>query len=157
MRVWYRRVYAHCRSRLGSVADSEDASQEVFLRAFGRLETLRQPDAVGGWLRRIAQNVCIDMIRRSNTRQTNPLRDDPAEPNGDADSVVDRDEQAYVMKLVDSLPQTHREIVLLHYYDNLTYDEIASWLGVARPTVSLRLSEARRTLRSQLVGSEGHL
>ena len=56
--------------------------------------------------------------------------------------------------LVHALPPQLRETILLHYYEDMTYDEIANWLGVARSTVNERLSKARKLLRLKLLSQE---
>ena len=55
------------------------------------------------------------------------------------------------MRLVNALPDPLREIVLLHYYENMTYDQMAEWLDVARSTVNDRLSKARDMLKRQIL------
>ena len=149
---WYGRVYALCQARLRCRADAEDAAQETFTRGLQRLENLRSHEAVGAWLRGIAHHVCVDVIRRNRVRQSTNgnIADVPAA----GDNVVGRDEQAYLIGLIHDLPQQYRETVLLHYYEDMTYDEIASWLGVARSTVNERLSKARSLLKHKLLSQE---
>ncbi len=145
--VWYRRVYALCQAKLISQSDAEDAAQETFVRGIARLHELRSMDAMGGWLRGIARNVCIDVIRRNKVRQSSP---EPVETlAARTDSSPDRSDQliAYVKQLPDPL----REVVLLHYYEEMTYDQMARWLGVARSTVSERLGRARKILKQKMI------
>lgn len=150
VRHWYGKVYAHCQAKLISRSDAEDAAQEVFLRGFAGLDRLHQPDAIGGWLRGIAHHVCVDVIRRNQRHRTvgNPAEATVAD---DSEAALDRDEQNRLIKLVHQLPETYRETILLHYFESMTYDEIATWLGVARSTVNERLSKGRRMLKQQLL------
>ena len=146
VQFWYRRVFAHCHSRLLSPLDAEDATQETFFRALARIDELRAPAAMGGWLRQISHHVCIDMIRRQKVRQTSP-----ADFNQIASVTTESaGHREHVVRLVQALPESLREIVLLHYYDDMTYDQMASWLNVARSTVNERLSKARQLLKQQL-------
>lgn len=133
-----------------SLADAEDATQETFVRALGRIHELRVSAAVGGWLRQIAHNVCIDTIRRQRVRRTTPT-DLNTVAGSPSDSDVHRDSREHMLQLVHSLPEALREIVLLHYYDSMTYDQMAEWLNVARSTVNERLSKARHLLKQQLL------
>jgi RNA polymerase sigma-70 factor, ECF subfamily len=104
---------------------------------------------MGGWLRQIAHNVCVDTIRRQKVRQTSPVNLD--EVAGVAtESTGGRESREHLVRLVHALPESLREIVLLHYYDNMTYDQMAAWLNVARSTVNDRLSKARQLLKQQL-------
>lgn len=151
IQCWYGRVYAQCQATLRSAADAEDATQETFARGLAQLDQLKTPTALGGWLRGIAHNVCVDLIRRSQVRSSTTDWVDSLptpEPN---DDVTSKDEQAYLIGLVHDLPQQFRETILLHYYEDMTYDEIANWLGVARSTVNERLSKARSLLKQKLL------
>lgn len=105
---------------------------------------------MNSWLRNIARNVCVDLIRRNQTRRTQAA--ELSEVAGDAGSecLAKNEECEHVMHYVTALPEELREIVLLHYYEELTYDQMAHWLGVARSTVNERLSKARLLLKQQL-------
>ncbi|QEF98674.1 RNA polymerase sigma factor SigM [Stieleria maiorica] len=147
---WYRRIYAFCQARLICDSDSEDAAQETFVRAIIHLHRLRTRDAIGGWLRQIAHNVCVDMIRRQQVRRSAGIDVQSIPTENEADAPADRDQKEHLMRLIAALPEPQREVLLLHYYDNLTYDEIAAWLGVARSTVHDRLHRARMKLKAEL-------
>ncbi|MEM7311517.1 MAG: sigma-70 family RNA polymerase sigma factor [Planctomycetota bacterium] len=145
--VWYRRVYALCQAKLISQSDAEDAAQETFVRGIARLDELRSQNAMGGWLRGIARNVCVDLIRRNKVRQTSgePIETLAAKANNSTNES--KQLNAYIGQLPDPL----REVVLLHYYEEMTYDQMAEWLDVARSTVSERLSKARRILKQKMI------
>ena len=151
VQFWYRRVYALCQSRLHSATDAEDAAQETFLRGFGQIDQLRDQQALGGWLRRIACNVCVDFIRRQKVRETSPT--DIETIAGGKSSSTDS-QNATLRRLIEQLPEPLAEIVLLHYYQEMTYDQMAQWLGIARSTVNERLRKARTLLKQQLTSME---
>ena len=147
-------MYALCRSRLISVADSEEATQETFLRAITHNDELKNAGSLGAWLRRIARNVCVDKIRRKQVRKAETLDQHAAYANENDEVVEQKDHADYLLGLIDQLPEVQREVVFLHYYDNMSYDQMAEWLGVARSTVNDRLGKARQTLRGALVSTE---
>ena len=89
------------------------------------------------------------MIRRQKVRQASPADFDEI-ANVTTESVGHRENREHVVRLVHALPESLREIVLLHYYDEMTYDQMATWLNVARSTVNDRLSKARQLLKQQL-------
>lgn len=151
VRCWYGRVYALCQSKLRARADAEDATQETFLRGLASVDELKSPEAMGAWLRGIAHNVCVDVIRRNQVRKASGGDVSDLPGRADSEAIARQDEQAYLVGLVHQLPDQYRETVLLHYYQDMTYDEIADWLGVARSTVSERLNKARRQLKHQLL------
>lgn len=151
---WYRKVYALCHAKLISPSDAEDATQETFIRALAQREKLGAIKNLGGWLRTIARNVCVDTIRRNRIRETVsdcvdvlPSSSIGDGPHGDADDEPMR--QLAIM--IRDLPEPLREVILLHYYEEMTYDQMAAWLNVARSTVNDRLSRARSILKRQLV------
>ncbi len=67
------------------------------------------------------------------------------------DSVERADERQFVVDCVHELPEELREVILLFYFDSMSYEQIAHWLGVARSTVNERLSRAREQLRRRLL------
>ncbi len=105
---------------------------------------------MGGWIRQIARNVCVDMIRRQKVRATVPVEIDEV-ACVDLEEAIQRESREQIVRLIHALPEPLRETILLHYYDDMTYDQMASWLNVARSTVNERLSKARRLLKQQLM------
>ena len=146
-------MYALCQSRLIAASDAEDATQETFVRALSRIHELRSHDAIGGWLRQISHHVCVDMIRRNVVRTASQIDIDEI-PSIGSDAAIRGDSREYIVRLVHALPETLRETILLHYYEEMTYDQMASWLNVARSTVNERLCKARQILKLQLKKEE---
>lgn len=152
---WYRRTLAFCHARLPQMSDAEDAAQETLIRALTRLSELRSVDHFAPWLRGIATNVCRDFWRQ---RQRIPIcfeveQNELPLAYSDSMNIMAEwsDQQAEVRRAVSQLEEPLREVILLHYFDQLTYDQMAAWLGVARATVQERLTKARQRLRYQLV------
>lgn len=104
--------------------------------------------ALGGWLRSIAQHVCIDLIRRNTRRKAEPIELFVVAMPSETNAGEDREALAVC---IAELSEDLREVLLLYYYQDMTYDEMATWLGVARSTVNDRLSKARQQLRRRLV------
>ncbi|HEY4259398.1 MAG TPA: RNA polymerase sigma factor [Schlesneria sp.] len=152
-RRWFRRILAMCQSRVCS-SDADDLAQDVFLRGYARLSSLSNPDQFGPWLRGIAHNICVDWCRdRVRRKQVMGTEYQDATIANVADGLggaLAEDERAIVVQQVAAIPEDLREVVLLRYYENLTYDEMAQWLGVARATVNERLAKARALLRIRL-------
>ena len=157
-RRWSARVLAVCHARVPRRDVAEDLAQEALLRGMQGLATLRIPDQFGPWLRGIAVNVCLDW-RRANARHEVSLS--AMSHNGDApqisasttsldEQVARHDEASQVQVQIQALPEDLREILLLRYYDDMTYDQLADVLGVSRATVNSRLSKARDLLRRRL-------
>lgn len=132
---------------------AEDAVQETFVKAYRSMETFRGESSQRTWLMRIAMNTCRDLHRSGwfrfmDRRYTPDMLPQPSAPLEEGEEEL----VAAVMRL----PVKLREVVLLHYYHNLTTLEIADSLGIAQSSVSGRLKRAREKLRAALEGSEPH-
>ncbi len=153
----YQRILRYINSMVRDEAEAEDLTQETFLRAYRRRDTLREAAAQTAWLYRIATHVALDRLRRYARRA--PLESevdldatDVAEPESPSlQQTLERDEmsgcvQAYLNRLSDS----YRAVILLHDLHELTAQEIAQLLGESLPTVKIRLHRARVKLKAAL-------
>ena len=138
-----------CWSMLRDRELARDAVQETFLKAYRSLAALREGDTEKAWLMRIAVNACRDQQRsrwwRMINRSVTP--DDLPEPACDAE-IPDGTALAAVI----SLPQKYREVVLLHYYQQMPLAEIAQALELPASTVRSRLMRAKEKLHRKLEG-----
>ncbi len=157
VRRWSPRVLAVCRAHIGRHHASEDLAQESLIRALTHLDQLDDPCKLGAWLRGIAVNVCRDWLRARPREQVSfsVLSDSRnGESLGETDDgiqQIERQERRQQIKSeIDALPDELREPLLLHYYDEITYEQIADILGVSRATVNTRLAKARRHLAKRL-------
>lgn len=155
-RRWARRVVALCHARVGRADAAEDLAQEALLRGFRALGTLTRPDRFGAWLQGIALRACLDWLK-SPRRHTVPFsalgpRHDPdGFPGPPAEPDLDRDdERQTLLAAVEALPEECRTVVMLYYYDDVTYRQLADALGVSPATVNARLTRARALLRARL-------
>lgn len=154
-RAAFPKLVAICQARVGQRADAEELAQETLLRAMRSLGTLESELSFEGWLRGIAIHLCID-FHRSRGRRSLPVDTTGRESTDPARVVADDEELDQLRQRVEELPTELKEVLYLHYYDELTYDAMAVWLGVARATVNERLSKARALLRRKLTPGGGH-
>ena len=128
---------------------ARDAVQDALLRAWRDLPGLREPDRFDAWLRRLTVNACFDQVRKRRRRITevelSPFHE-PAVPDT-ARSVADRDQ---VDRILRSLDERERAIVVLHYYLGLPLTEVAATLGIPVGTAKSRLHRALGLLRDAL-------
>lgn len=160
-RRWFRRIIALCAARLASFADAEDATQEALLRGYLELAQLQNGDLFGPWMRTIATRVCADRLRAPRRHREVSIgagSDFHSHAGLRANGLVvatepaeTREERDRLMGYVAELPEEIREVLLLHYFEEMTYDELAEWLGVARATVNERLARGREMLRRRLL------
>ena len=133
-----------CCLLLGDRALAEDAAQETFLRAWKSMAQFKGNASPKTWLTRIAINVCRNIRRtawfrrndRSITPEDLPLTAPP--------------EDRTLFLLVQQLPDRHRQIIVLRYYQGMSLDEAAKVLGISRSAAHHRLQKALKQLRIDL-------
>jgi len=151
------RVLAFCRMRMRSEEDAEDASQEVFVRAYRSLASFKRGESFSAWLFAIAANNVRTHIRLFASRKqreivfvrqemTNP----PDDPAGEAERAF---EFQALRAAVSSLPMDLRKPVELYYFAQLSVEETAEVLRLGREAVKSRLFRARKQLREALGGN----
>jgi RNA polymerase sigma factor (sigma-70 family) len=146
-------IYALAYSRTGNFHDAQDITQEVFIKAYQRLRTLRRWDNFIGWLYRITVNQCRDWIRASLRRPDGAFVEDQEPYVVDRSSVDSyRENMVYesVREALDSLPEIYRDVMTLRYFGGMTIKEISRFIGVSPRTIDRRLKEARIRLEEEV-------
>jgi RNA polymerase sigma-70 factor (ECF subfamily) len=154
----YRRVFGLCRYLLNSFDAAEDATHEVFLRAKRKLSTYDTSLPFSSWLSGIATNHCIDLLRRRTTEKR--IFDigssaGPPEPPTPArlsplNELLAAERGHDVRRALSELPERYRVPLVLAYYNEMSYDEIAGALGLARNTVATLIFRGKQQLRERL-------
>lgn len=153
---WAPRLMAICHARVRRSDVAEDLTQESLLRGFRSLSTLSDISKVGTWLMGIAVRASLDWLKASErkTVQFTALRTDtPLEellPGRSEEVGIEPDERRALVAYVEALPEIYRQVVMLYYYDDLTYRDVAALLNVSTATVNARLTKARSLLREKL-------
>jgi len=134
---------------LGSAEEAEDAAQDVFVKAWKKLDTYTGEASFSSWLYRITINTSIDVLRKR--REQVALDHQIAEKTyGPEDRMLQSDTQRQIRQAVDALPDGSRSVIILREYEQLSYKEIAEILEIPIGTVMSRLNYARRRLRERL-------
>ena len=155
-RTHYRRVFGICRRLLGEAGGAEDAAQEVFMRGLKTLGRYDESAPFGPWIGAIARNHCIDQLRKRQ-RLASLFADAEPPPEALEDPAASADEQlinAYdaerITAAVDALPESYRLPIVLAYYSEASYEEIAASLDITPNHVGVLLLRGRRQLRKLL-------
>lgn len=138
---------------------AQDITQDVFLRAFTKIETFRGDSGVKTWLLSITANRCKDYLRSWVVRhETNDLtlQTEAAHQLGDdtEQAAIGRLERDALWQLVHRLPVKYREVILLFYQRELSSAEVAQTLGISEATVRTRLHRGRTLMREWMEGGE---
>ena len=157
-RCYSRRVFGLCRYMLDSRESAEDATSEVFLKLQRSIESYDGSTPFHRWLLRVTSNQCIDALRsRKRGRQvivegeegaavTEAVSLEPS-PLG---AVLSAEERTKVREAIAGLPENYRMPLVLRYYGELSYDEIAQQLELKRDYVAALLFRAKQEMRRKL-------
>jgi len=157
-RRYVRRVFGLCRYMLNSREGAEDATSEVFLKLQRSIESYDGSIPFPRWLLRVAGNQCIDALRcRQRGLKVFVEAEDgsagiqvaSSEPSP-LGAAISAQERAQVRDTITRLPDNYRVPLVLRYYGELSYDEIAQQLGLERNYVAALLFRAKRELRRRL-------
>ena len=156
----YRRVFSLCRYLLNSFDAAEDATHEVFLRAQRKLATYDPALPFSGWLCGIATNHCIDLLRRRGTEKRifDIDSDGSNAPSGSATplgEMLAAERGHDVRNALSQLPEKYRVPLVLAYYNEMSYDEIAATLGLGRNHVATLIFRGKQQLRQKLSAPTG--
>jgi RNA polymerase sigma-70 factor, ECF subfamily len=157
-RLYARRVFGLCRYMLDSREGAEDATSEVFLKLQRSIESYNGSIPFPNWLLRVASNQCIDALRRRKRGRQVIVEVEEGDTVTEAVSselsplgaVLSAEERAQVRDAIAYLPQNYRVPLVLRYYGELSYDEIAQQLGLQRNYVAALLFRAKQALRLKL-------
>ncbi|TMF44517.1 MAG: sigma-70 family RNA polymerase sigma factor [Chloroflexi bacterium] len=149
----YLSVFRSIRGVVLETAAAEDLTQETFVRAYRARHRYTPTAPPGAWLRRIGINLAISYLRRQKLARVLPARLYIAPDRREYDRAEARD---VVTKALTTLSPKLRAAVVLHYYDGLTREEIASVLGVPPGTVASRIAKAVAIMRKS-IGSDQDL
>ena len=153
---YQRQVHTHALRKIGDFQIAEDITQETFLRVYQKLDTLNNPTQFSKWLYAIVNHLCIAWFRK-NRLQTQSLQEiHISETDEETYSRYIATEHAKAMaesqrdlvkKLLTTLKEDDREVITLHYFEEMTSSEIGETLGVPENTVKSRIRRARQRLK----------
>ena len=142
-------LFSWLASRVGDGGLAEEAAQESLVRAFLSLKKLRKPESFYSWLLGIAGRVAKEQFRSVAHRQ----RDREAAETMMTDAT-DSGEAYPLEEAIAALPESHRQVILLRYYERLSCQEVATRLEMPLGTVTKTLSRAYALLRQELSARE---
>jgi RNA polymerase sigma-70 factor (ECF subfamily) len=161
MRAYQNMVFSTAVRLLGNDAEAEDIAQEVFLKAYERFTELSQSPTVGGWLKTVTTNLCLNHLTRYRARwrffSELFARDDdhdttleiPA-PEQMQDKLDEADHRRLLEQALQKLPTPQRVPLVLFHFESLSYEEIAAKLGISLSKVKTDIFRGREALRRKL-------
>lgn len=143
-------VYRLAYVRAGNRHDADDIFQEVFLRCLKAQPAFRDEVHERAFLIRVTVNLSRNFLKSAWRRHTVPL----CEQAGYMQDACLMEEHADLTAALDALPKKSRTILHLHYFENMTAEEIAKALSMPASSVRVELSRSRRKLKTKLSGEE---
>src|SRR5665213_991239 len=153
-------IFRFCRRTMPTREDAEDATMDIFVKVRQKLSQYDATRSFSAWLYTVAANHCWDLLRRRKLRQdleTGEVENMPLEhPDpGQLEQLIQQRTSQEIRRAMDQLPSRSRMALVLRYYSDMSYDDIAATLGVRRTFVGVVLLRARHQFREILEGKAG--
>lgn len=157
----YKSVYYTCYKYLQNEEDAKDMAQNVFIKAFNKIHTLKDTNTFKSWVNRIAANECINELKKTNRLKLEEL----TATNADGESfeyledetqkspeelMVEDDVRDILLDIINKLPQDQRIAVHLYYYQDMTVKEISQVFNCSEQTTRNRLGYARKNIKKEI-------
>ena len=147
---YYASLYRYAYRLTGKCADAEDLTQETFCTAQRKLGQLRDPQRVRPWLFSILRNAYLHRTRNEMQERCISLADMNDLPELAPEALPDI-EPEQLQQALDELPESFRTPIILYYFDEFSYRDIAEQMDLPLGTVMSRLARAKAHLRSRLM------
>jgi RNA polymerase sigma-70 factor (ECF subfamily) len=142
-RRYYAAMVAVAYAVLGDHQLAEDAAQESFARALVRIKSLKEGAKFAPWLAAICRNIAKDMVaikaKQNCTKNISQV-----------DKVENSEDDRLIRRAIGQLPESTKDLVVLRYYDGLSYEQISSVLGISKASINGRLIRAKRKMAAYL-------
>ncbi|MHC0038299.1 sigma-70 family RNA polymerase sigma factor [Pseudoneobacillus sp. C159] len=134
---------------------AEDVAQEVFMKCYEKLDTFRHESSYKTWVYRITVNLCKDRLRSWSFRNlvlTEIFSKNSIYQKTPETELMNLEQKEELSKKVLALPIKYREVIILYYYEELPYSQMAELLDLSIPTIKSRLHRARILLKRMIEG-----
>jgi RNA polymerase sigma-70 factor (ECF subfamily) len=149
----YLAAYGYAYRLTGSTSEAEDLVQETFCVAQQQLATLREPSRAKAWLFAILRNVYLQQLRTGRRRRPQSLDDLPDIAEQAPDEPPEIDPQR-LQQALEELPEIYRTPLILFYFEDFSYRDIAEQMDLPIGTVMSRIARARSFLRGRLASEQ---
>lgn len=148
-------IYRLCYGLVGDVEEACDQTQETFLRAYQNLASFRGEAAFTTWLYRIAVNECRQWLRRRRPWEPWPVAPEMEMEESPEEAMLRVDLQTRVQRALQRLRSPYRTVLVLRYFQDLSYPEMAEVLDCSVGRVKVTLHRARGAFQREYAAEEG--
>jgi RNA polymerase sigma-70 factor (ECF subfamily) len=154
--AYQKKVFLICLGFSRNASDAQDLAQDVYLKAYKNIHTLKELSLAKFWLFRIARNTCLNFWKKHHLDRTTAFETarkikDPQTPEAE---LIRQEELRLLKGAIQKLPKKQRDVFVLKEYGDLTYQEIAETLKIELGTVMSRLNRARQAIKEQIKGDK---
>lgn len=149
---------------LGNADEAEQAAQEAFIRAWTRLDSYDPAHKFSTWMLSITSNYCIDQLRKRRAQLLSIEGPLPAHPalmsersDGPESLATSSEREESVQRLLETLPDDYKQAVVLRYWYDMSYEEIAEVMDTSVSAIKSRLFRARRQMAEVAMDFLPHL
>lgn len=153
----YAGVFYQAYTILGNHHDAEDVAQNVMIIMYEKIGTLRSKYAFSAWLHRLVANECSTVIKGRTRRKEDfsydeetDLREENAKDWLPEENIENMEFEKILSDIIDRLPKKRRRAVVLYYYEDLSYKEIAEVMDSTVSTVSTNIMRAREDIKNEM-------
>lgn len=140
-KLLFRIAFLH----LGNSYDAEDALQNVFMKLLYNSPRFSDEEHEKAWLIRVTQNHCKNMLKSSVRKTSCELNEELAE-----DKQSDLQRAIDISQKISALPANYKTAIYLHYYEDMTTEQISKTLKISQSAVKMRLKRGRELLKNEL-------
>ncbi len=151
---WHTRIFRFAYGYFGNRAEADEIAQKTLINVYQNLLSLDNPNAFSSWIYRIANNLCLDELKRAGRRKTDPLNlIDPemqADEHTPAEELEVKERNLLIQKALQKLPDDQRVVVVLKEFEALKFREIAEVLNISENTAKTRMYAGLKRLGAVL-------
>ncbi|HQJ38309.1 MAG TPA: sigma-70 family RNA polymerase sigma factor [Bacillota bacterium] len=141
--------------------EARDLTQEIFIKLYNNLQKYKGKASFSTWLYRIAVNRCIDWTRKKKPQTVSAISDGSEEEldiydtiadsgGGPEEDLIKQENAVYLRKLVESLPEIYKTVIILYYFEDFSPQEISEIVGVPKRTIETRLFRGKNLLKLRM-------
>lgn len=154
--TFQEKVFLICLGFSRNAEDAQDLTQEVYLKAYRNIGTLKEAKLSKLWLFRITRNTCLDFRKKHRLNQSLSFKSgrEAAESRTPESQMIFQEQVRALKVAIQQLPKKQREVFVLRKYGDLTYQEIAETLKIKEGTVKSRFGRASKAIIAHMKGEE---
>ncbi len=159
---FYKKVYGKCLSMTKNASDSQDLTQDIWLKVSTNIFNFKGASSFATWLHRITLNHCLDFMRVNrydlgeDSLKYHYLKADDSQESMEAKQSREL-QLELIIKSLEEVDEERRELLVMKYFDNLGIEEIGEKLNLKSSAVKMRLQRARNTLKKRMMNSNNNM